>query len=157
MHFLIDAYNLIFTAPVEAPTIEQRREKVIRLIGDYFNDRSLDATLVFDGKVSQDLPLNSYHIQGIKIVFSFDGETADDEIINIVSCSDKPKQITVVTSDAELKKRASLRGCHTMWINEFTRKIIPKNKRHVEQKVDNLSGTEKKQLTKIFEKRAERD
>ena len=113
MLYLIDGYNLFFRSP-PGPTFEQKREALIEKLIQISKDYSIQITVVFDGKI-EDLPAPIPHWhKGISLVYTANGQSADDYILEEVHLARTPATITVVSSDEKLSKQCRLEGSKSL-------------------------------------------
>jgi uncharacterized protein len=104
IHILIDGYNLIRKYPplsrVEEAEFSRGREKLLEWLSQYRRKITHPMTVVFDGGKGGGLFEGRDIYKGIKILYSPQGQTADDIIKGLVKKDEK--EILVVTSDQEL-------------------------------------------------------
>ena len=121
LHFLIDGYNVIKQSKSlknasyskEAPLMLVKAIRSRRLIGSSNNQ----ATIVFDGKDNSSFKLKQGDRQ-IKIIFSRE-DSADTIMKKMVSDSNNPKQMVVVTDDKEIIFYTRSLGAKTKSVSEF--------------------------------------
>lgn len=106
MPLLIDGNNLIGTIPFLSLTDTEVRDKLISIIKSYQVKRKNNIILFFDGK-----PQNSSHIEKINRKFTvvypkFEDLNADLEIKKQLDLYNDYRNVTLVTSDKDLKKYA---------------------------------------------------
>ncbi|MGA3083867.1 MAG: NYN domain-containing protein [Thermodesulfobacteriota bacterium] len=125
IHILIDGYNLIRNYPplsrAEKADFSQGREKLLEWLSLYRRTTPNPITVVFDGDKGDAINEGRDIFKGIKILYSSQGQTADD-IIKRIAKKDGGK-ILVVTSDQELGSYG--RFFKTGWIRseEFAHRI----------------------------------
>lgn len=112
MHIIIDGYNLIRQSETlrrhERQSLEAGRRALIHRVALYRTYRDHRVTIIFDGRES-DSPEEERDVQnGILIIYSRRGETADDVIKRLVL--KKEEETIVVTSDRNLADYISRRG-----------------------------------------------
>ena len=104
IHILIDGYNLIRNysplSRAEKADFSQGRERLLEWLSLYRRKIPNPITVVFDGGQGDALAEGRDIYKGIKILYSSQGQTADDIIKRLVK-KDGGK-ILVVTSDQEL-------------------------------------------------------
>jgi predicted RNA-binding protein with PIN domain len=104
IHILIDGYNLIRNFPplarVEKADFSQGREKLLDWLSQYRRKIPNPITVVFDGGKGDALAEGRDIYKGIKILYSSQGQTADDIIKRLVKKDGE--KLLVVTSDQEL-------------------------------------------------------
>lgn len=104
IHILIDGYNLIRKYPplarVEEAEFSKGREKLLEWLSQYRRKIANPITVVFDGGKGGALVEGRDIYKGIKILYSPQGQTADDIIKRLAK--KEGGKILVVTSDQEL-------------------------------------------------------
>ena len=102
LHFLIDGYNAInrLKSLNKIANLKKVRDSLINIIKQKLKSSNNKISVIFDGKVEFAFRSEKNNAS-IKIIFS-KGESADDLIKKIVSQSDKPRQIAVVSDDKEI-------------------------------------------------------
>lgn len=156
MHFWIDGYNLLFYVAKGKMTLQQKREILLTTLSAF----SLNMTIVFDS-ASGDLGSGRGYFRDLKIIYTKEGQTADQYICDEISNTFTPKQETVVTSDRELSERCKLLGAKVQNIPSFLEQLAKKKrkkKRKADKNIDfRDSEQEIERLLKIFEARVQRD
>lgn len=125
LHFLIDGYNVFKQSDSfkgssylkDAPGALVNAIQKKRLIGSKNNQ----ATIVFDGRDNSSLKLKQGDTR-IKIIFSSD-DSADTIIKKMVSDSNNPKQMVVVTDDKEIIFYTRSLGAKIMSASEFLKEV----------------------------------
>lgn len=126
MHYLVDAYNLLFRTLKKRGSLEKTRQTLIEELNEMVTEFNLHVTLVFDG-AEEHLPLPTRgHYDAIELVYTPKNQTADEYIYEEVSLSRTPAQITVVTSDRELSGRCHQHRAKTLTIDEFLQLLSKK-------------------------------
>jgi uncharacterized protein len=121
MHLVIDGYNLIrqseFLRQAERQGLEAGRKRLIEALSAFKKARGHAITVVFDGWDAGS-PIEERTREGaITIVYSRQGEKADDVIRRIASKGGR--DMMVVTSDRELAFAVSRRGVSVMPSHRF--------------------------------------
>ena len=129
MDIIVDGYNVIFKISelgytTEKCDIEVLRNKFLAMLAQYKEKRKHKLIVVFDGQGAG----NSAEIRpaGIEVVFSRQDLNADEEIKRMVSGSENPRHITVITSDRDIEQYVKKYGCKVVDALVFYRDI--KNK-----------------------------
>ncbi|MCP4266997.1 MAG: hypothetical protein GY777_15740 [Candidatus Brocadiaceae bacterium] len=129
MDIIVDGYNVIFKISelgysTEKCDIEVLRNRFLAMLEQYKEKRKHKLIVVFDGQGAG----NSSEIRpaGIDVVFSRQDLDADEEIKRLVSGSENPRHITVVTSDRDIEQYVKKYGCKVVDAIAFYRDI--KNK-----------------------------
>ena len=156
MHYIIDAYNLLFFLTDKINPIEQTRQDLIDSLTSDLENLKIKATLVFDSGTTHQTHFPHIHTQSsVEIIFSPHGICADNYILEILDQSKNTKDITVVTSDHELQKKCKYRLAKTQTIESFLSYL---NKRHhkknkPDEKPQMQSESYKDYLHDVFQKR----
>ncbi len=128
MHYIIDAYNLLFFLTDKINPVEKTREDLIDSLTSDLENLKIKASLVFDsGTTHQAHFPHTHERSSVEIVFSPHGICADRFILEILDQSKNTKDITVVTSDQSLQKQCKQRFAKTQSIESFLKYL---NKRH---------------------------
>lgn len=160
MLYLVDGYNFVFRLGLKRKfSLQALREEFIKSFSACVEKLHLHVALIFDGK---DLPVGSYtrgNWKDVDIIYTHHGLSADDYIINQVENSEKPRSITVVTSDRELAGKVGLYGSPVISIEEFMQFILKKTapKRSKEKPLFREAGFQFERLLRIFEERLKGD
>jgi len=158
MHYLVDAYNLLFRTLKNRGSLEKIRQTLIEELNEVISMLNLHVTLIFDG-AEEHLPLPTRgHYDAIELVYTPKNQTADEYIYDEVSLARTPSQMTVVTSDRELSRRCHEHRAKTLTINEFLhllskKKTKKKRATSSHSRVFRDSDREIARLLQIFEKK----
>lgn len=102
---LVDGYSVLHTWPrfatrkVRALSLHQRREMLVKLLGQFADHSGRRVTVVFDGYAAKHKPEGEEPSRGVEVIFSERGKTADDAIERMVAEAEDRTRIQVVTSD----------------------------------------------------------
>ncbi len=122
---IIDGYNLIRNSPVLAAIdrrdIEEGREALLSRLAEYKRIRHLSIVVVFDGTGSIHLSNTRENRMGIQILFSRQGQTADDLIVSLAR--QKGRETVVITSDRGIHDRLKSMDCVCITSETFDAKI----------------------------------
>ena len=122
---IIDGYNLIRNTPVLASIdrqdIEEGREALISRLSEYRKIRRFPVVVVFDGTGFYHLSATRENRMGIRILFSHQGQTADDFIVSLAK--QKGRETVVVTSDRGIHDRLRSSDCVCVRSEIFDAKI----------------------------------
>ncbi len=122
---IIDGYNLIRNSPelasIDREDIEEGREALISRLSEYRKVRRLPIIVVFDGMGSYHLSGKPENRLGIKILFSRQGQTADDYIVSLAM--GRGGDTVVVTSDRGIHQRLKVSNCICITSEAFEAKI----------------------------------
>lgn len=121
LHLIIDGYNLIRASEslsrAEAVSLEEGRETLVARLAAYKRVKHWPVTLIFDAMSGPNLREKSEHVQGVKVVYSPAGQTADQVIIRLAQ--QKGTQALVVTSDRALARAVETAGATVITSPEF--------------------------------------
>lgn len=74
--------------------------------------------VVCDGSVKPHTPAVS-PVEGVELVYSGPGRSADDVIIGLIDADSAPRSVTVVSSDRQIQKAARKRRCTVIASSRF--------------------------------------
>jgi predicted RNA-binding protein with PIN domain len=124
LEIIIDGYNLIrqsdFLSRLDAQNLEQGREALLERLVEYKKVRNHPITVVFDGWGGFNLSSTRTRHEGITVVFTAQGQTADEWIQARVR---KVQYGAVVTSDREIQQHAERSGLAIISSHEFERRM----------------------------------
>ncbi|MCU0288127.1 MAG: NYN domain-containing protein [Acidobacteria bacterium] len=156
MPYIIDGNNLLCSAADIAPEDPEARAKLLSLVEKFQQDKNTNITLVFDG-----VPHHGVRRQEISakftVLYPHYGNSADDEIREILDNIRYFKDVILVTSDRELKAFAREKGAKTINSIEFYFELkrfthIRGKKEAKQKRIDTkISAREIDQWMKIFD------
>ena len=124
LELIIDGYNLIRQSRslkrLDAQSLEQGREASLERLAAYHKVRGHPITVVFDGWGGFNLSSTHTKHKGITVVFTAQGQTADEWIQGRVR---KVQYGAVVTSDREIGRSAERSGLAAISSHEFERRM----------------------------------
>ena len=155
MHYVIDGYNFFFCIASQINPLKQTREQFIENLNNEISFHNFQITLVFDStRENGTLFASKKILSSMEVVFSPQGLSADEYILEMLSYCPIPQNEMVITSDRELAKKARYLGAKTKTIEEFLQYITKKKKlSNQEVKIQQESEANMKRLHHIFEKR----
>lgn len=118
MHYFIDGYNLLFRLLNHNENLQNQREAIIYDLSRKISLVKIDASIVFDAAF-QIGDRTRTHYNELEILFTAEGETADEYIVSEIKNHPYPRQETVVTSDKKLAQRVRNRSARTKSVEEF--------------------------------------
>lgn len=161
MHYFVDGYNFLFRLHQIVPSLEETRNNLIKEINKKIRVLNLKTTIVFDAAYQHDHDTRS-HYDNLEIVYTAHGESADDYIISELETIKYPTQVTVVTSDKDLKRRAKSLRARTLTIEEFMSQLNRNPKKEEKGRpsrqpvpIAEKSIGELERYLKIFEERSQ--
>jgi predicted RNA-binding protein with PIN domain len=127
MWLIVDGYNVIkstgFLDDFKFTELKNQREKFLSLLSNYKRKGNHKITVVFDGSKSSQEFVHRENINGIEVIYSKSGQTADELIKDIVEKSSNPKEILVVSSDKGILYYVKMLGASTTLAEELYSKI----------------------------------
>jgi uncharacterized protein len=118
MEIIIDGYNLIGSDRGLRGELEHQRNWLVQRLSLYQEVKGHAVTLVFDGWKSGSFDEVSEIKQGVRIVFSRQGEKADTVIVRLAR--QKGSGCVVVTSDREVRRAVERFGAAAIYAGEFS-------------------------------------
>jgi len=122
--FIVDGYNVIRRVPAWRALFAKNVDAARRALLQYCREwragrRDVEQVIVvFDGDSSVGF-VKQARIPGVRTLFTKTGEEADQRIILLVSRSEAPSEISVVSDDGEVIKAARSHRAMTMSAKEF--------------------------------------
>lgn len=124
---LVDGYSVLHAWPklrrLAGRRLEQQREALERVLGQYADHTRRKVTVVFDGYAARRKPDAIAPSPGIEVVFSEQGKTADDVIERLVAQAEKPAGILVVSSDNMERHTVESLGAQSMSAELFEAEV----------------------------------
>lgn len=147
LKYIIDGNNLIGKIKdlqkLQTKDKQAAREKLAFLIDNFFLNKKIKASLHFDG--FQNTPIR---ITSAKIIYS-ESDTADDRIKAEIIASQNPRNITVVTSDNNLRQFAQVCSAAVISSEEFAAELKKRNETQEEEKrIQSINNVE--EFKRIF-------
>jgi predicted RNA-binding protein with PIN domain len=131
--YIVDGYNFLFkyyrAEGVSSEQIEFLRDELLSELVQYKNYNNCSMTVVFDAKHGDKFAQSKEVIDGIKVIYSKGGETADSIVERIVHSNEKYDRIFVVTSDYLQQKVIFKENVYRRSIREFTAELTDFKKR----------------------------
>ncbi|MBE5761035.1 MAG: NYN domain-containing protein [Clostridiales bacterium] len=114
MILVIDGYNVIGAWPdfKNSINLQESREKLIEIMCDYAGYTHDRVILVFDAYLGQNALRTQENISGIEVVYTKNGETADNYIERLINdlCKNLTKQIEVRVATSDLLEQTIVMG-----------------------------------------------
>jgi predicted RNA-binding protein with PIN domain len=118
MEIIIDGYNLIGSDRGLTRELEHQRNWLVQRLSIYQEVKGHTVALVFDGWKSGSVDEVSEIKQGVRIIFSRQGEKADSLIVRLAR--EKGSGCVVVTSDREVRRAVERFGAAAIYAGEFS-------------------------------------
>src|SRR3990172_5267736 len=122
LQIIVDGYNFIGKQKGLRGDIEGRREELIRLLARYRVVKGYSVTVVFDGERSGGQDEHGEIREGVHVVFSRNGESADLVISRMAQ--ELGNACIVVSSDREVARATQRSGGVAITISEFERRLM---------------------------------
>lgn len=155
MKYLIDGHNLIARLPNVSLADPHDEVKLIRLLARWrWRHNNPPVTVVFDHGDSAVHGKRRRKQLGITVRYAPYSSDADAVLIRLVERSQQPAQLTVVSSDREIRSAARQKGVHVFPVEEFagqlTAPVVPEEETMGDEP---LSPEEVQAWLKIFQDR----
>ena len=153
MRLLIDGYNVLLTVglvpeKVNPNTLMRGRSILINRVARFLktlpDEKVREATIVFDSSVKSPKLPRQFEQNGVTVIFAVDFDTADELIIELIKKSPVAKQLTVVSSDWQIKTAANRRKATSINSDDWYEQLLdalskskrPKTLPHKNKKAD---------------------
>lgn len=140
-HYYIDAYNILFRYSDPSENLKTSRENLIDEINSKLELVPLNISLVFDSYFAIGDSSRS-HMPHLEILFTSQGETADQFIIEALKSGSLVQEV-VVTSDKELASLARAEGAKTQSVDGFLSWLNRRYKKKLLELKQKPEGTRK--------------
>lgn len=131
MHYFIDGYNLLFQInDEEESSLQNKRNQLIEDLDFMLKDLAWHVTLVFDAALQIE-DFSRTHFRNLELIFTAEGETADEYIIEALHTLPCPQNETIVTSDKSLARILRTLGANTQSVKEFLAFLKKKKQKRV--------------------------
>lgn len=159
MTYLIDGHNLIARLPNLSLADPHDEIELIRLLARWrWRHRDVPVTVVFD---PGDLPAYGARRRrrqsGITVRYAPFNSDADTVLKHLIQASRRPAQLTVVSSDREVRSAARRAGANTLSAEEFAGELTAPPEPEQKQAADEtLSPEEVEAWLKLFQSQDDR-
>lgn len=120
MHYYIDGYNLLFRMTQFDKGLQAERESLLQDLNRKISLLNLDVSIVFDAAF-QTGGRSRTHLDALEILYTGEGETADEYILDVLSQTHNPRREIVVTSDKILAAQVRHLSAKVEAVEEFMR------------------------------------
>jgi uncharacterized protein len=100
---IVDGHNYIFyfyrTGKLKNKDIENLKDRLISDLSTYRSQKECSVTVVFDAKGGSNRIRGAQTIDGIEVIYSREGETADTVIEELAKKWSEQRRVFIVTSD----------------------------------------------------------
>lgn len=161
---LVDGYNIINAWPelseeVKRVDLSSARDKLIDIMADYSASTGILVIIVFDAhQVDKNIRTN-YIINGIEVVYTKEGETADHYIEKIADAIGREEKVRVATSDWIEQQIVMGRGAGRISARELhnevysliaKRRVMEKNKAETRETLADIIDPKLKELLEKY-------
>ncbi|MEW6455840.1 MAG: NYN domain-containing protein [Acidobacteriota bacterium] len=160
MAYLIDGNNLMERISESNYEESDSRISLVRFLYKFYKIRKQRIIVVFDGRPTPQLL--EFHPEAVdfKILFSKPGSNADGKIKEIIEKMDYLRNLTLVTSDRDLRdfgKRSRAKTISSYEFLKFVKRVLreTRNKEDDRKKEVRLTPLEIEQWMKVFSKKEE--
>lgn len=126
MHYLVDGYNLLFRLVKSPRPLQKTRERFLKTLDEEVSEANLEVAIIFDSAEKKLAGVSRRHLEAIEVIFTSEGLSADEYILEKISSSTSPKQKTVVSADRDLLRKAKRLGATPMSFAEFFSLLLKK-------------------------------
>lgn len=131
-YLVVDGYNIIYSWPelnkLKDSSLEHARDKLIHLLSNYAAFSGERIVVVFDAHQVKNNPERSEAAGGIEVVYTQEGETADNVIEKLVGNLLKLGTVYVATSDWVEQRIIFGRGAYRITPRELLAQMEKVNK-----------------------------
>ena len=125
---IVDGYNILGQMKDTAClTLQERRNQLQEHLQNYAGYTDYDIVLVFDGYKTEKTERCILNFQGLTVVFTRRGETADSYIERYAASCPKYREICVATSDGYEQSQVMSTGAIRMSARELLQQMERKN------------------------------
>jgi predicted RNA-binding protein with PIN domain len=117
MDIIIDGYNLIASEDGLRGVLEHKRNGLVKQLARYQKTKGFSVSVVFDGWKSGKFNETSEKSEGVTVVFSRQGEKADDVVVRLAR--QRGSGCVVVSSDREVRNNVEKFGATVIYAAEF--------------------------------------
>jgi len=114
-HIIVDGYNVIRADPrlqsFERVSLEHAREVLVKTLASSPRLANDQLTVVFDGGRGSRPHIHSERLGRVVLVYSAQGQTADDVIVSQARSLAGAHRVVVVSNDVEVRERCRAVGC----------------------------------------------
>jgi len=152
--YYIDGYNFLFRVTKSYKALRHHQKELLGALNSWITKMQFDTVVVFDGRQKDPPEAVRSHLANLEVVYTPEGQTADDYILQEVEFSQNPSLLTIVSSDRELTGKARQRGAKTRTIEQFF-SFLKGDKKSTPEKEKNFQDTPANiaRLLKIFEEK----
>ena len=140
-YLLVDGYNIIFAwnslKKIAEKSLEDARDKLIDILGDYQGYKKINLILVFDAYLVKGGTESIYRYNDIYVVFTKEAETADNYIERTATMLKGKYKVTVATSDRLEQIIIMSKGAVRISARELE-EDVKLAKKHIREKIEEI-------------------
>lgn len=129
MDYLLDGYNLLFREVKNPRPLQKVRERILKELDEHVLEAGMRVTIIFDSAEKKFVSISSYKLEALEVVFTSEGLTADEYILELIELCKNPRQKMVITQDRDLIKKAKRLGADSLDIEGFFSLLFKKLKK----------------------------
>ncbi len=126
-YLIVDGYNIIYAieslASLAKENVESARQRLLEMLINYRAYKGNEVCLVFDGYNRKDNPGAKSDEHGVRVVYTKEGQSADNYIETLVHEIGKNYSVRVATSDGLIQLAALRSGVIRMSAREFEHEL----------------------------------
>ena len=126
---IVDGYNVIngdeHLVRMKQQSLDAARRALIMRLRQAHRLRHDEITVVFDGWQTGALHESATRVEGIRVVYSRQGERADEVIKRLVSTAHDPQTVVMISNDRDLRLHAGEHGAGRSSVENLMRHATP--------------------------------
>ena len=148
-YLLVDGYNIIFSwnslKKIADKSLEDGRDKLIDIMGDYQGYKNVNLILVFDAYLVKGGTGSIYKYNNIFVVYTKEAETADNYIEKTATELKGKYKVTVATSDRLEQVIIMSKGAIRISARELE-EDVKLAKKHIKEKIEEIKPVKNNML-----------
>ncbi len=144
---IVDGYNILHAwgsfKQTMAEDLEHARDRLVKVLDEYRVMKGIDVVIVFDAHSVKGGAGSSQTVNGVEVVYTAEGETADMVIEKLVGQIGDSRRVTVATSDWAQQRIVFGKGAARLSARELEQEVIS-CKKEVEEHFSSLQHGERK-------------
>ncbi len=126
-YLIVDGYNIIHAWPVlqklKETSLGHAREKLVDMLSNYAALSGERVVVVFDAHLVKNNPEHTEMVNGVEVIYTQEGETADTVIEKLVGTLPDRASVSVATSDWDEQRIVFGRGAYRLTPRELLARI----------------------------------
>lgn len=148
-YLLVDGYNIIFSwetlKKIAENSLEEARDKLIDILGDYQGYKKINLILVFDAHKVKGGVGSIYRYNDIFVVYTKEAETADNYIERTTTVMRGKYKVKVATSDGLEQVIIMSKGAIRISARELE-EDVKLAKKHIREKINEIKPVKNNML-----------